>query len=388
MILRGMTWDHSRGYDPMVATAREYARTHPGVEIIWEKRSLQAFADFPVEQLAQRYDLIVIDHPHVGFVAREGCLVALDTVQRSYDLAALARQSLGGSHETYQFRGHQWALAIDAATQVACYRPDLLAIPPTTWDQVIALAEAGKVLWPIKPVDALMSFFTLAANHGTPCRTDGKHPLIARDDARTVLEAMAALARHVPRECLSMNPIQAFEQMSTLNQFAYCPLGYGYTNYSRDGYRPHLLHFTNIASLDNAGPRGSCIGGTGIAVSSRSKAIDVAVDYAFWIASAECQRTLFFDSGGQPGNAVAWEDDHCNAVAHDFFRATRATLDAVYVRPRYDGYMGFQDDAGNTINAFLAGRVDMQAALKQLETSYQRSISMTEQNNQLKAERV
>ncbi len=375
--LRGMTWNHSRGYDPMVATANEYARTHPGVEIMWEKRSLQAFADFPVDQLAREYDLIVIDHPHVGMVAREGCLVALDSVGRTEELAALAQQSLGGSHETYQLQGHQWALAIDAATQVACYRPDLLPTPPTTWNEVIALAAQGKVLWPIKPVDALMSFYTLAANRGTPCRTDGNTPLLAREDARAVLDAMAALTRHVPRECLAMNPIEAFELMATQDQYAYCPLGYGYTNYSRDGYRPHLLQFANIPSLGNAGPRGSAIGGTGIAVSSHCKAIDVAVDYAFWIASAACQRSLFFDSGGQPGNAAAWDDNHCNTIAHDFFRATRATLDAVYVRPRYDGYMQFQDDAGNIINAFLSGNIDMNTALNDLEGSYQKSLVTT-----------
>ena len=31
--LRGMTWDHSRGYDPMLATAAAYAAAHPGVTI-------------------------------------------------------------------------------------------------------------------------------------------------------------------------------------------------------------------------------------------------------------------------------------------------------------------------------------------------------------------
>ena len=28
--LRGMTWDHSRGFDPMVATSAAYAAAHPG----------------------------------------------------------------------------------------------------------------------------------------------------------------------------------------------------------------------------------------------------------------------------------------------------------------------------------------------------------------------
>lgn len=75
--LRGMTWDHPRGYDPLVACSALY-KDHNGVEITWEKRSLQDFESFPVEELARRYDLIVIDHPHAGQVAREGCLYPLD----------------------------------------------------------------------------------------------------------------------------------------------------------------------------------------------------------------------------------------------------------------------------------------------------------------------
>jgi hypothetical protein len=70
--LRGMTWDHARGYDPMVATSAAYAAAHPGVTITWEKRSLQAFADRPISEMAETYDLMVIDHPHVGEVAKAG----------------------------------------------------------------------------------------------------------------------------------------------------------------------------------------------------------------------------------------------------------------------------------------------------------------------------
>ena len=69
--LRGMTWDHARGYDPMVATSAAYAAAHPGVTITWEKRSLQAFADRPISEMAETYDLMVIDHPHVGEVAKQ-----------------------------------------------------------------------------------------------------------------------------------------------------------------------------------------------------------------------------------------------------------------------------------------------------------------------------
>ena len=76
--LRGMTWAHTRGFVPMAATAQRYQELHPGVEIVWEKRSLRDFEEFPVEGLAARYDLLVIDHAFVGFAARHRVLQPLD----------------------------------------------------------------------------------------------------------------------------------------------------------------------------------------------------------------------------------------------------------------------------------------------------------------------
>src|SRR4051812_9409299 len=116
--LKGMTWNHSRGYTPMVATAQRFCemQAESKVEIVWEKRSLQEFADQPIDALAKRYDLLVIDHPWAGFAAASGVLVPLDEHLPAEFLADQAENSVGKSHESYTFGGHQWALAIDAAS--------------------------------------------------------------------------------------------------------------------------------------------------------------------------------------------------------------------------------------------------------------------------------
>jgi len=90
--LKGMTWSDPRGYDPVVSAAAAFADRHPGVRIDWDKRSLQGFESTPVDELAAAYDLMVIDHPHVGAVAGEGCLLPLDRhgsayVANPYDFA-------------------------------------------------------------------------------------------------------------------------------------------------------------------------------------------------------------------------------------------------------------------------------------------------------------
>lgn len=371
--LRGMTWDHSRGVDPMLATSAEYAKRHPSVEIIWEKRSLQAFADRPIGEMAAQYDLMVIDHPHVGEVAGSGQLVAFDTLGRPEDLATLEKQSVGASHPSYNFDGHQWGLAIDAATPVAAFRPDLLDAAPTRWDEVMTLATAGKVAIALIPINTLMTFFGLARNQGFAVCEDPDH-VMARIEAQQVLDQITALAAAVDPKCLTLDPIGVLEWMGrTADAPAYSPFGYGYTNYSRDGYCRFPLVFADAPGVGAIGPRGTVIGGTGIAISSQCKHIDVAADYAFWIAGADCQTGLFFESGGQPGNAVAWEAERTNAASRNFFRNTRETLETSWLRPRYDGYMGFQDRGGDILHACLRGEVTAQDTLDALDAAYRES---------------
>lgn len=163
-LLRGMTWSHARGYDPMVATSEQYAKMHPNVEIIWEKRSLQAFADRSIEEMAGQYDLMVIDHPHVGQVAHSGELLALDGLGRDDELDTLAAQSVGASHSSYEIDGRQWALAIDAATPVAAFRPDKLDVAPKNWASVLELARKGQVVFALIPINALMISMGMAKN--------------------------------------------------------------------------------------------------------------------------------------------------------------------------------------------------------------------------------
>ena len=68
------------------------------------------------------------------------------------------------------------------------------------------------------------------------------------------------------------------------------------------------------------GVSGSLLGGAGIAVSAASQHPEQAISHAFWLDSAEVQEGVYYDAGGQPGNAVAWESDRTNADSLDFFR--------------------------------------------------------------------
>src|SRR3990172_9463302 len=172
--LRGITWNHSRGYLPMVATAQRFVETHLETQFVWEKRSLQEFADYPLEKFTEYFDLLVIDHPFVGTAARSGALLPLDEHLSVEFLTDQRQHSVGQSYHSYTYDKHQWALAIDAATPVASWEPKLLeksgASVPESWEELLQLAKRGLVAFPAIPVDSLMNFFMLCCALGEePC---------------------------------------------------------------------------------------------------------------------------------------------------------------------------------------------------------------------------
>ena len=105
------------------------------------------------------------------------------------------------------------------------------------------------------------------------------------------------------------------------------------------------------------GSAGSLLGGAGIAVSSSACDLDGARAFAFWVASSKTQRGVYYDAGGQPGNAAAWSDERLNADSLDFFSGTRATLEGAYLRPRFVGYIEFQDRVSGWVTAALRGEI-------------------------------
>ena len=374
IVLRGITWNHSRGYVPMVATAQRFSELHPHVEIRWEKRSLQAFADFPIAQLTDTYDLLVIDHPWAGFAAASGVLLDLQAHLPADFMADQAANSVGKSHASYHFDGYHCALAIDAATPVASHRPDLLARAgvdvPATWDDLLALARRGLVAMPGIPLDTLMNFYMI-------CSTAGKDPFVddqwAVDDEMGVraLEMLRELAGYCTPEIFGWNPIAVYNALSSRDDLAYCPFAYGYSNYARRGYAQHLLHFTDMVAIGAWGRCASTLGGTGLAIAAASPARAatqaVALEYAQFVADPTIQRTLYVESGGQPGHRRAWLDPAVNQRTNDFFAATLPALDRAYLRPRYAGYLDFQDHAGAPVQEYVRHGGDARAVLRRLE---------------------
>ncbi|MGB6428953.1 MAG: extracellular solute-binding protein [Candidatus Acidiferrales bacterium] len=355
--LRGTAWCHTRGFLPMVATAQRFAEAHPGFEIEWDARSLQEFADSSIAELARQYDLMVIDHPSIGQAAEENVLLPLNEWIPEEFLGMQAAASVGASHASYAYAGRQWALAIDAAAPIAGWRPDLLrraeAAIPRTWSELLELAGRGLVTFPAKAIDSLMHFYMFCDALGAgPFRED--NAVVSEEIGIRALKMLGQLFSLCDAQCLKRNPIATWELLSTSDTVAYCPFAYGYSNYSRAGYSTHALETGNLIATDDGLLFHSTLGGAGLAISARCAHKAIAAEYAQFVASPHCQSTLYFDSGGQPGNRTAWMDDEVNRRCINFFRNTLHTLERAYVRPRFAGYLEFQEHAAVAVHRYLA----------------------------------
>lgn len=373
--LKGITWNHSRGFSSIVAVTQRFCELNPDFDIEWKKRSLSEFESKPIQQLAAEYDLLVIDHPWAGFAARHNVLLPLNEWLPEEFLADQAANSVGKSHLSYNFDGFQSALAIDAASPIALSRPDKIeaAALPTTFDEVLELARTGTVIYAATPTYVLMDFYAFCATAGGELFSE--HDRTRAVDTETgvaVLEDMRALATSCPEVIFDLDTIALHEALCADGPYAYCPFVYGYVNYSRRGYAAHPVKASNLVTYRGHLLSG-VLGGTGLAVSSKTARPREAADFVRYALSPEVQRTLYFDAGGQPGHRAAWEDAECNRASLDFFRDTLPTLDASYLRPRYSGYLTFQDSAGPVIRDYLRDGGSASAVLERLNELYRAS---------------
>lgn len=375
--LNGLTWDHPRGYAPLIGGASEYEKHRPGIHIRWDRRTLREFGEAPIEQYINRYDLIVVDHPFVGFAAAHRVLVDLAPFLSDPEQRHFEKDSVGPSWKSYWYAGGLWALPIDAATQVASCRVDLLErcalALPATFHDVLRLGgwarRIGKfIIVPACPTDAISLFFTLSANLGNPIAEESDL-FVEAAVAGEVLERLHALISTAHPKSADWNPIQVYDFMTATSDAIYCPYGFGYSNYSRTT-NPVRLRFANAPAACNLGCAGTMLGGTGVAISAGSAHPEEAIAYAKWLASEEHQRGTYFREGGQPASLAAWTDSSVDSEASEFFSGTLQTLRSAYVRPRFDGFVHFFEAAGIEINRCLRGEIDDKKLVQWLNANY------------------
>ena len=96
--------------------------------------------------------------------------------------------------------------------------------------------------------------------------------------------------------------------------------------------------------------------------------------YVRFVADPEVQRNVYFEGGGQPGHRSAWTDRGVNEASNGFFADTLPALDAAYLRPRFDGFLGLQERAGDLVLRWLRVGGEPDRVLEDLDALYRASL--------------
>ncbi|MFI7700423.1 hypothetical protein [Nonomuraea sp. NPDC049480] len=356
--MRGLTWDHPRGYAPLDELTRlDLAGSNPYGDvpepIVWDRQPLEGFESEPIAKLCETYDVLVIDHPGLG--AAVDALVPMEELFEPDELAGFRAGAVGRTWDSYHLEGRQWALPLDAATQVAVARPGVET--PATWLETVEFAKGTRTALCLGGPHAFLMFCAL-------CSGD----FLDAEEGIRALELMAELLGLADRKVSPLNPIGVLDAMAAGGP-EYCPLVYGYVTYP--------LTFSDAPSWPGR-PPGSVLGGTGLAVSGRRIGAirDTVRVQLRRLLSEPVQTRLFPATGGQPAARAAWEpptareaggDAHTSAA---FCRGTRATMEAAWIRPRFPGYIALQERSSALIREGLLARVPARDLLRDLHDEW------------------
>jgi multiple sugar transport system substrate-binding protein len=368
-----LTWDHPRGFNALDAASK---RLHNDLVLQWDKQPLAGFEDHSIADLCAKYDLIVLDHPHIGEAVQQDCLLPIDAVIDARILATITHRTVGASFRSYSYAGRQWALPIDAATQVVASRADLMGgVVPDTWEDVVRLADKYPVALSLQGPHAILTLFSIAVSMGANPGTS-QH-LFPPKVGEAAIEILSAIYEKTEAASHRLNPIDILEFMARSDELAFCPLVYGYVNYaSTSNPGRKSISFSNAPRMAGSSIRGSVLGGTGIGLSKQCDVSPELLSHLLWLVSDEAQTTFIPAHDGQPSARAAWSDPMVNSLWGDFYMGTLETIEQAYVRPRYAGYIDFQKLAAHIVRQGLETDTSFAATVQALEKAFERSIKV------------
>ena len=105
----GITWDNPRGKNALYASI-PVARERLGLDISWNAHSLEHFEAHPIDDLAERFDLVIMDEASqlkpeeaIGSIARGGQLVVVGDPKQLPPTSFFSRMTQDGESSEDQF---------------------------------------------------------------------------------------------------------------------------------------------------------------------------------------------------------------------------------------------------------------------------------------------
>jgi multiple sugar transport system substrate-binding protein len=273
-------------------------------------------------------------------------------------LAGWAAASVGRTWSSYGYLDRQWALPIDAATQVAVRSADLADALPRRWDQLPAFAAAHPTTLCLGGPHAGLSLLAMASSAGAI------DALIEPAFGVQALQLLRSLWPLVDQAVSLQDPIAVHQAVAGSGGPVYCPLAYGYASYAAD-----------VAWSDApgwlSGPPGSVLGGTGLAVSALTGSdLGQVRRYVRAYLDPAVQNVLVPAAGGQPATTAAWTSAGVDRAAGGYYSSTLASIRSAWVRPRTAGWIELQERISVVVRDSITGSGDPAAAITEINARY------------------
>jgi multiple sugar transport system substrate-binding protein len=373
----GLTWDHPRGFEPLNAAAQNLESQEADLRIRWHKQTLEGFESHPIADLANLYDLVIIDHPCLGEVAEEECFIPIDNLFSKEECELWHKTSVGPSYSSYHYAGKQWALPLDAATQVCVVNPEIIEkdLWPHTWCDVLDLSDRYSISLSLAGPHALLSFFSICAGIAGEENQPEQDDIFEDDICLRGYEVLMAIYKKADKNHMNSNPIAMLDCMASCREIALCPLIYGYVNYASQTKtsKYEQLAFINAPRFEERLKPRSTVGGTGLAVSRKTKVTPPLLDHIRHLMSPAYQVDFSPKHGGQPSSVKAWGDPAVNARANGFYGNTLETMSNGWVRPRYKGYVKFQAEGSDFLRNALSVGISPRVVIRKIKAMFNES---------------
>jgi multiple sugar transport system substrate-binding protein len=204
--LKGMTWNHPRGYDPMVA-ARAAGSTKPASRSNGKSARCRISRHFRSRSWrGSSISSSSIIRMSGRSPMRNACCrwMWLDAKASAPQMAAPV---LGNPIRAIPGRAANGPSRSMRQRRCRPGGPDLQATPPATWTEVIELARAGQSPHPAAAAPFADEFLYAGGNLGQPCAVEGPGELIDIETGIQVFEMLREIAALVDPACFEMDPI-------------------------------------------------------------------------------------------------------------------------------------------------------------------------------------
>ena len=344
---------------------------------------LPADADQQREQLVRRLaardsdiDIIGMDVIWTAEFAEAGWVLPW----RGHSAGEAREGRLPSAIDSATYEGQLWAIPFTTNTQLLWYRTDRVASPPTTWDQMIDMAEAlgevGTIQAQGERYEGLTVFFVslLASAGGAVLAADGQSASLETGPTLAALEVMRRLATSPASDPALATAREDQARLAFESGDSSFMLNYTYVWPSARANAPEVARHMGWArwpAVFEGTPSRVTLGGINLGIGAHTRHPAFAFEAAACIASEPNQR-LAATRGGLPPTIAALYDDDAVRETFPFAEVLRDTLRAAVQRPQTPLYADVSLAITRTLHPLRA--IDPEADAVRLRAIVERAL--------------